>query len=85
MKFDLGQVQFSGYLALNHRPVFVDQKVIICVLCFNVCCLFRANFCLLSARENCTVLVAIYTVKWKEPNRPECLGGQFGQFWAVLD
>ena len=30
---------FSGHLALNHRPrSFADQKVIICVLCFNVCC-----------------------------------------------
>ena len=26
---------FSGLLALNHPPVFVDKKVIICVLCFD--------------------------------------------------
>ena len=42
-------------MALNHRPVFADKNVIICVLCFIQFvankCLFHAKSCCLSDRE----------------------------------
>ena len=54
---------FSGgaLMALNHRPVFADKKVIICVvyMFYSVCCLFHAKSCRLSDREKSSVLLTI--------------------------
>ena len=46
-------------MALHHRPVFADNKVIICALFHSVCCLFHAEFCCLSDREKSSVLLTI--------------------------
>ena len=47
-------------MALSHRPVFADKKVIICALCFHsVCCLFHAKSCCLLDHKESGVLLTI--------------------------
>ena len=44
-------------MALNHRPVFADKKVIICALNVSFRLLSNAKSCCLSDREKSSVLL----------------------------
>ena len=52
---------FSGLLALNHPPVFVDKKVgdNLCIMFRSVCSLFHAKCFRLSDRVKSRVLLTI--------------------------
>ena len=53
---------FSGHWPFNRSPVFADQKVIICVLCFTVYYLFLSNTVIFRPEEKKCVLLAINVV-----------------------
>ena len=55
---------FNGHWPFNRsRPVFADQKVIICVLCFNVYYLFLSNPVIFRPQKKKCVLLAINVVR----------------------